>query len=97
MRFQEHSSLSSQPLLAEDCTVGADHHQVVVADHIEEGTARKEVSAHPVIEEAVAAAVHTEEDIGHMEAFVPLEPVSMYLSEEELVQDLVDQVQHEVH
>jgi len=90
------------PRLAEDCTVGSDHHQIVAvraAVHIGEGTGHKEIPDHPMVEEAVdgAVAVHTEEGIGRMEAFAPQAPVAVHLFEEERVQVPACQVQHEVH
>jgi len=93
------------PRLAEDCTVGSDHHQIVAvaavraAVQIGEGTGHKEVPDHPKVEEAVddAVAVHTEEDIGYMETSAPQALVAVHLFEEERVQVPACQVQHEVH
>ena len=75
----------------------AGHHQVAAvavaaaAVHTEEGTARKEVLGHPVVEEAFD--VHIGEDIDRMEATALPVPVAVHSSEVELVH----LVHHEVH
>jgi len=75
----------------------AGHHQetavavAVAAVHTEEGTVRKEVLGHPVVEEAFD--VHIGEDTDRMEATALPVPVAVHSSEVELVH----LVHHEVH